>query len=87
MSDVKIHEKAIEPEDAYNMDEKGLVIGHSSRDQRILSKAAWQSERFKQAPEDGSREWLTLVACVGASRVILPPARIPAGDGKNIRHG
>lgn len=56
MSDVKIHEKAIEPEDAYNMDEKGLVIGHSSRDQRILSKAAWQSERFKQALEDGSRE-------------------------------
>ncbi len=83
MLDLKIREKGIEAEHMYNMDEKGFMIGHIGRSKRIFSKAKWKTKQFKQALEDGNREWITLIACVGASGKALPPALIYSGDGNN----
>ena len=67
MLDVKINEHDVEPEHTYNMDEKGFMIGAIGRSKRIFSKSLLQDRRFRQTLEDGNREWITLIACVGAS--------------------
>ena len=73
MLELKITEKDIQPEQTYNMDEKGFMIGHIGRQKRVFSKTAWSKKQFRQALEDGNREWITLIACVGASGVAIAP--------------
>ncbi|KAF2834456.1 DDE-domain-containing protein [Patellaria atrata CBS 101060] len=41
-----------------------------------FSKAAWESRRLKHVIQDGSREWITLVATIYADGTALPPALI-----------
>ncbi|KAF1922356.1 DDE-domain-containing protein, partial [Didymella exigua CBS 183.55] len=75
MLELKISKKGIEPEHTYNIDKKGFII-------RKIGK---QKQRFWQALEDSNREWVTLIACVGASGVALPPGLIMAGDSGNVQ--
>lgn len=81
----KIKEHGVEPEHIYNMDEKGFMIGAIGRLKRIFSKARLKDRRFKQALEDGNREWITLIACVGVSGVALPPALIYPADSTKVQ--
>jgi transcriptional regulator with XRE-family HTH domain len=85
MLELKITEKDIQPEQTYNMDEKGFMIRHIGRQKRVFSKTAWSKKQFRQALMDGNREWITLIACVGASGVALPPALIFAAESNNVQ--
>ena len=85
MLQVKMEEYGIEAEHTYNMDEKGFMIGAIGRSKRIFSKSLMKDRRFRQALEDGNREWITLMACVGASGVALPPALIYPADSKKVQ--
>jgi hypothetical protein len=67
------------------MDEKGFMIGQIGRSKRIFSKTEWKQKKFKQALIDGNREWITLIACVGASGKALPPAIIYSSNSKNVQ--
>ncbi|KAF1929313.1 uncharacterized protein M421DRAFT_136157, partial [Didymella exigua CBS 183.55] len=69
MLELKISEKGIEPEHTYNMDEKGFMIGKIGKQKQVFSRTSYSNKRFRQALEDGNREWVTLIACVGASGV------------------
>jgi hypothetical protein len=85
MLELKISKKGIEPEHTYNMDEKGFMIGKIGKQKRVFSRTSYGNKRFRQALEDGNREWVTLIACVGASGVALPPGLIMAGDSGNVQ--
>jgi hypothetical protein len=85
MLELKIAEKNIQPEQTYNMDEKGFMIGRIGRQKRVFSRTSWGNKRFRQALEDGNREWVTLIACVSASGVALPPGLIMASDSGNVQ--
>ncbi|KAG9190745.1 hypothetical protein G6011_08833 [Alternaria panax] len=75
----KMREYDIEPQNTYNMDEKGFFIGITTRTKRVFSKAVWASKERQEALRDGNREWVTLLACVCASGEALPPALIYQG--------
>ena len=56
------------------MDEKGFLIGISSRSKRVFSREMWERKEVRTALQDGSREWITLLACVCADGSALPPS-------------
>jgi hypothetical protein len=81
-----LHEKMVEyailPRNIFNMDEKGFLIGLTGRSKRIFSKRMWEKGEVKDAIQDGSREFLTLIACICADGTVLPASLIyPATSG------
>ena len=50
-----------------------------------MSKEAYDSGRVRQAAQDGSREFITLLACVSAIGRALRPALIYKGDSFDLR--
>jgi hypothetical protein len=69
----------------YNWDEKGFIIGHSASMKRVLSREAFESGRISKAIQDGSREFVSLLACISAAGRVLPPALIYKGDSGDLR--
>jgi hypothetical protein len=70
------------PQNRYNMDEKGFMAGVLGKQKRVFSKASWTRNYKKQSSHDGSREWITLLACIGADGTVLPPGLIFSADSK-----
>ena len=56
------------------------MIGQASATQRIMSLEALESGRITHASQDGNREFISLLACIGADGTALPPALIYKGD-------
>jgi hypothetical protein len=67
---------SIQPQNCYNMDEKGFLIGHLQKVRRIFPKALMQQQRLLGTSQDGSREWITVVITICADRSSLPLALI-----------
>jgi hypothetical protein len=72
----KMEQYSIQPRNCYNMDEKGFLIGHLQKVRRIFPKALMQQQRLLGTGQDGSREWITLIATICADGSSLPPALI-----------
>ena len=45
-----------QPENTYNMDEKGFMIGVTGRSKRVFDKLLFGQKQFKQSLHDGNRE-------------------------------
>jgi hypothetical protein len=67
------------------MDEKGFMIGQVGRTKRVFSRETWEKKRKTKVLQDVSREWITVLACVGASGDALPPSLIFQGLNGNIQ--
>jgi hypothetical protein len=67
------------PGNTYNMDEKGFMIGQTGRSKRVFSRETWEKRRKTEVLQDGSREWITVLACVRADGDALPPVLIFQG--------
>src|SRR6266566_2442863 len=65
----------IDPRHVYNMDEKGFLIGLLKRMRRIFSKRKYD-KGLRKYIQDGSREWITLIACICADGSALSPLLI-----------
>jgi hypothetical protein len=72
-------------ENIYNWDEKGFLIGLCRALKRIMTRQAYESGRVKQAVQDGSREFISLLACVSAIGRRLPAALIYKGEGFDLQ--
>jgi hypothetical protein len=77
----KIKEYDVKLEHSYNMDEKGVL----SRSKRVFSRQMWESKEVTEALQDGSREWITLLAAICADGEVLPPGLIYASANATIR--
>jgi hypothetical protein len=75
----KIREYSVDVRNTYNMDEKSFYVGVSKPSKRVFTKSSLSSNRAKVAVQDGSRKWITLLACVCASGESLPPALVYQG--------
>jgi DDE superfamily endonuclease len=53
---------------------------------RIMSLQAWKSGRVRQAAYDGSREFITLNACISAIGTRVPAALLYTGENYDLRH-
>jgi hypothetical protein len=80
-----MEEYSIEPRHTYNMDEKGFSIGVIGKSKRVFSKVSWESKEAKAPIQDGSREWITVLAAVCADGEALPPSLIYQAKRGNVR--
>jgi hypothetical protein len=64
-----VTEHNIEPEDTYNMDEKGAAMGIAGEERCIVSK----SEKRPKTAQDGNREWCTVLECISLKGKVLSP--------------
>jgi hypothetical protein len=81
----KISEHSVLPENSYNIDEKGFMIRRTGRSKRVFSRALWESKQVTDSLQDGNREWVSVLACIGADGTALPPGIIFEGLHGNIR--
>ena len=78
-------EYAIEPQNTYNMDEKGFMIGILTKSKRIFTKKVWERGKLRGSNQDGNREWITLLASICADSTALPPLLIYKADTNNLQ--
>ena len=81
----KISQYNIEARYIYNMDEKGFLIGITGRSKRVFSRRMWEKKEVRASTQDGSREWITLLACVCADGSVLPPGLIYQASSKAVQ--
>ena len=75
----------IEPRHSYNMDEKGFLLGRIGRSKRVFSRALWESGGVKNAMQDGSREWVTSLACICGDGSAIPPLLLFASKNSTLQ--
>jgi len=63
-----IRTRKIQPEDIFNMDKKGFIIGMSSK-AKVICRTGRRPTRVTQ---DGTREILTVIECCCAALYVLP---------------
>ena len=60
----------------WNWDKKGFLAGQANTTKRVVSIEALQSGWIVKVSQDGSCEFISLLAAISAARVALPPALI-----------
>ncbi|KAL4255103.1 Centromere and Transposable Element-Derived Protein [Pleurotus pulmonarius] len=78
-----IQEYKVRHENIYNMDEKGLVLGATSRSLAIIDRD--QSTVYEIG--DGSRELVTAIECISAAGIALRPTIIFKAQKHNLEWG
>jgi hypothetical protein len=58
------------------MDEKGFLLGVLTRSKRVFSRRLYEEGKIKAHIQDGSREWITLLACICADGSHIEPSLI-----------
>ena len=81
----KMEEYGIDPGQIYNMDEKGLLMGRTTRTHRVFNRAMWDRGELRAALQDGSRQWITIVATICADGTALAPGLIYSSDASTLR--
>jgi hypothetical protein len=72
----KMKEYDVQPSHIFNLDEKGFIIGVLGRSKRIFDKKLYDQKGVTTAVQDGSREWITVLACVCSDSTALSPSLI-----------
>ena len=67
-------------ENIYNFDEKGFLMGFGRTMKRIMTQEALKSGRIKKSKQDGSREFISILACISAIGRWIPPLLIYKGE-------
>jgi hypothetical protein len=80
----KMAEYGIKPDQICNMDEKGLLMGSTSRTHRVFSRAMWDRGELQAALQDGSREWITILATICADGTALAPSLVYSSDASAV---
>lgn len=80
----KIAEYDVQPHNMYNMDEKGFLMGHLTKSKRVFTKTLRESGALVGAAQDGSREWITIIATICGDGSTLSPGLIFRGSSGNL---
>ena len=68
----------------YNWDEKGFLLGLAHALKRIMTLNAVKTGRIMGESQDGSWEFLSLLACICADGTKLPPALVYQGESHDM---
>jgi hypothetical protein len=66
------------------MDEKGFLLGMAQSLKRIMTRKEYESGRIRSNKQDGSREFITLLAAICADGTAVPPALIYKGASGDL---
>jgi hypothetical protein len=80
-----LEEYNILPQNIYNMDEKGFMLGKAGRSKRVFDRDMWITKEVRQSLQDGSREWVALVGAICADGTSLPPALLFASKSSELQ--
>ena len=72
-------------ENIYNWDEKGFLIGLAHALKRIMTQEAYDQFRIRAAKQDGSWEFISLLATICADGTKVPPALIYQGVSRDLQ--
>ncbi|KAG9194058.1 hypothetical protein G6011_04093 [Alternaria panax] len=72
----KMKEYELQPTQIYTMNEKGFQIGTLGRSKRVFDKVLYNQKGITAALQDGSTEWITVLACVCSDGTALSPSLI-----------
>jgi len=75
----------ITAENLYNWDEKGFIIGQSRTAKHVMTQSALEKGCIMGANQDGSREFISLLACISADGKSLPPTLIYKGKSNDLQ--
>ncbi|EDN03640.1 predicted protein [Histoplasma mississippiense (nom. inval.)] len=81
----KIKQYNILPQNTYNFDEKGFLLGLLRTLKRIVSIEALKRKHTIGAVQDGSREFIFLLAGICADGTTIPPALIYRGESRDMQ--
>jgi hypothetical protein len=74
----------ITAENIYNFDEKGFLMGFGRSLKRVMAREALKSGRITKAKQDGSREFISILACISAIGRWIPPLLIYKGESGDL---
>ena len=80
----KMRQYNIEPGNMYNMDEKGFMLGVTSRSKRVFTRELWEQGKLQSNLQDSSREWITLLATICADGTALDPSLIFQSEAARV---
>jgi hypothetical protein len=80
----KVREYQVPADQTYNMDEKGFAMGQMNSSKRAFPRRLWEKKVVRAPLQDGSREWITILACVCADGTTLPPGLIYRSDAAQV---
>jgi hypothetical protein len=75
-----IEKYRITAENIYNFNKKGFLIGYGRSLKRIMTKATLALGRITKAKQDGSREFISILACILAIGKWIPLLLIYKGE-------
>jgi len=81
----KIEKYHIKPSNIYNFDEKGFLLGICRMMKRIVPIDRLKNKKILGSNQDGSREFISLLATISADGTALPPALIYQGDSYDLQ--
>jgi hypothetical protein len=81
----KVKEFDVAPENTYNMDEKGYMLGVIGKTKGVFNKVLCKQRRYKQPSHDANREWVTVIGAICADGTHLPPAVIFSADSERVQ--
>jgi hypothetical protein len=81
----RVKEFNVLPENTYNMDEEGAMIGVIGKIKRVFNKVLYKERRDKQASHDAIRERVTVIGAICVDGTPLPPAVIYSADSDNVQ--
>ncbi|EDN10474.1 predicted protein [Histoplasma mississippiense (nom. inval.)] len=81
----KIKQYNILPQNTYNFDEKGFLLGLLHTLKRIVSIEALKQKHTIGAVQDGSREFISLLASICADGTTIPPALIYRRESRDMQ--
>jgi hypothetical protein len=71
-------------ENIYNFNKKGFLIGLGRSLKRVMAREALKSGRITKAKQDGSREFISILACISAIGRWIPPLLIYKGESGDL---
>jgi hypothetical protein len=81
----KIKKYSVQPQHTYNIDEKGFLLGITARSKRVFSRPLFNSRQVRQALQDGSREWISVLACICADGSYMDPALVYQSNAETLQ--
>ena len=81
----KIEQYGILPQNTYNMDEKGFLIGILQKVKRVFNKDSEKRGKLIGAGQDGNHEWITCLATICMDGTYIPPSLIYQATTGNIQ--
>ena len=79
-----IEKYRITAENIYNFDEKGFLIGYRRSLKRIITRSALESGRISKSKQDGSREFISILACISVIGKWILPLLIYQGESGDL---